>query len=297
MEPSFPSPATRFGQKPNFDVLFPPLPRTLIEVSRLIAAPLNDASLPALVRAIEFDPLTTATVLRRVNSAYFGLRQTVSDLEHAVRLLGFRDVCELVMTSAINRIDLALGTPEQEAVFRSIMRLCIGTAFYGRLLGQNLNLEAQGLAYTVSLLSNLGRLVLFYNRMNDYEALWLSQTAPEPPSSHQERVLFGVDHHALLEQAVVVWQLPEEVSEVLRHLPHPGRVSATPLRFVALAVGVAQQACQELLYPPAPPATLSMPPALHTLARHANQPAIEVRAFLADQQNQGRRFVEEMLRD
>ena len=297
MDSNSPSPATRFDPKPNFDVLFPPLPRTLIEVSRLIAAPLGDGSLRALVRAIEFDPLTSATLLRRVNSAYFGLRQPVSDLEHAVRLLGFRDVCELVMTSAINRIDLALNTPEQVLIFRSIMRLCIGTAFYGRLLGQHLNLEAKSLTYTVSLLSHLGRLVLFYNRMQDYEALWLSQPAQLPPTAHEERILFGTDHHALLEQAAVAWQLPDEVFEVLRHLPTPGRVPTESLRQVALAVVSAQHACQELLYPPSPLESLHATSTLQRLAVNADRSPDEVRAMLVAEQSQGRRFVEEMLRD
>ena len=290
-------PATRFNDRPNFDVLFPPLPRTLVEVSRLVASPLDDGSLPALVRAIEFDPLTTTTLLRRVNSAYFGLRQPVSDLAHAVRLLGFRDVCELVMTSAISRIDLALTTPEQKKVFQSIMRLCIGTAFYGRLIGQRLDLEGQGLVYTVALMSNLGRLVLFYNRMHDYEALWLGNATSTPPHSHEERLIFGLDHVTLLEQASIVWQLPPEICEVLLHVHHPGHVSSPRLRQIALAVAVAHHACLELLYPPQPSAQLSPSSAMYALMRNRDMSAAQLLNTLVEQQMQGRSFVEEMLRD
>lgn len=294
--PSFP-PATRFDDKPNYDVLFPPLPRTLIEVSRLIATPLGDGSLPALVRAIEFDPLTTTTLLRRVNSAFFGLRQPVSDLAHAVRLLGFRDVCELVMTTAINRIDLSLTTPEQKAVFRSIMRLCIGTAFYGRLIGQRLDLEGQGLVYTVALLSNLGRLVLFYNRMQDYEALWLGSSASAPPHPHEERLIFGLDHVTLLEQAALVWQLPPEIADVLQHVHYPGHVASPRLRQVALTVSIAQHACFELLYPEHPSAELTLSSAMHALARNRSFSVSELQDLLVEQQVQGRQFIDEMLRD
>ena len=290
-------PATRFNDRPNFDVLFPPLPRTLVEVSRLIASPLDDGSLPALVRAIEFDPLTTTTLLRRVNSAYFGLRQPVSDLAHAVRLLGFRDVCELVMTSAISRIDLALTTPEQKRVFQSIMRLCIGSAFYGRTIGQRLELEGQGLIYTVALMSNLGRLVLFYNRMQDYEALWLGSAGATPPPAHEERLIFGLDHLSLLEQAALVWQLPAEIGEVLQHIHYPGHMSSVRLRQVALAISVAQHASATLLYPLEPGSELPTTSAMHALTRGRSVSVPQLQRLLVDQQPQGMRFIEEMLRD
>ncbi len=291
------TPATRFDERPNFDVLFPPLPRTLVEVSRIVASPLGDTSLPALVRAIEFDPVTTTAVLRRVNSAYFGLRQQVSDLEHAVRLLGFRDVCELVITSAVSRIELALATPEQEQVFHCIMRLSIGTAFYGRLIGQRLELEGQSLTYTVALLCNLGRLVLFYNRLSDYEALWLAKDAAQPPSASDERLIFGLDHRALLDQAALVWQLPPDITDVLRHLHHPGHMSSPVLRQVALAVAIAQHAALELAYPADPGPELSTSAAMHALARSRGFGMDALRTLLEDHAPQSRRFVDEMLRD
>ncbi len=290
-------PATRFNEKLNFDVLFPPLPRTLIEVSRLIAVPQRDESLQALVRAIEYDPLTTATVLRRVNSAYFGLRQRVNDLDHAVRLLGFRDVCELVMTASISRIDFALTSDEQVTVFRSIMRLCIGSAFYARFIGQQLDMEGRSLTYTVALLGNLGRLVLFYNRMQDYEAMWMRDGHPWPPPEHDERLIFGIDNKALLEQAVNVWQLPPEIAEVLRHIHRPGQMASPVMRQVALAVMVAQHATCELVVPDTPPAELSTTAALHTLCRTRGFNRESLQAQLFEKQRQARHFVDEMTRD
>ncbi len=290
------TPATRFDAKPNFDILFPPLPRTLVEVSRLIATPQRDESLPALVRAIEYDPLTATMVLRRVNSAYFGLRQTVSDVEHAVRLLGFQDVCELVMTSSISRIDFSLNSAEQTTVFRAIMRLCIGTAYYGRLLGQQLSLQGQGLAYTVALMCNLGRLVFFYNRMQDYEAMWMATGVPYPPPEHEERMIFGLDNKALLEQAAVIWQLPPEISEVLRHVHRPGHVSDPVLRQVALAVTVAQHACTELVLPEQPTSKLETVAATHTLSRNTGYDRDRLQLLLTDSSKQARHFVAEMLR-
>ena len=69
------------------DVSFPPLSSTMVEVEKVIASSRTDPD--PLVDIVKRDPSTSVNVLRRANSAYYGLRHEVESVEHAVRLLGF----------------------------------------------------------------------------------------------------------------------------------------------------------------------------------------------------------------
>ncbi len=57
-----------------------------------------------VVNSIQNDPSLASIVLKRVNSAYYGLQEKVTDVYRAVLLLGFRNIYELILTEAVSSV-------------------------------------------------------------------------------------------------------------------------------------------------------------------------------------------------
>ena len=96
-------PATRFQQEPNLEIRFPPLSRTVSEVSAVVDMA-ESPDTRRLAEIVHADPVTAALVLRRINSAYYGLRRRFSNVQQAVALLGFLEVCDIVLTAGMLKL-------------------------------------------------------------------------------------------------------------------------------------------------------------------------------------------------
>lgn len=256
------TPALRTAQGFSLEVRFPPLPRTVADVSMLIAQQTDVPDTPRLVHIVNADPVMAAAVLRRINSAYFGVRHPIGDLQKAVFLLGFLDVCNVVLMSAMFKLTEILKSKRQLKLFEQLMQFSVGSARFAQELAESLRLPMKETAFTMGLLHSVGRLVLLYNRPNDYEALWSSADAvasehPAVAAPHQgafptaeaEQGVFGTDHTEMGERAAAFWKLPEDIGRVIRHYLMPGHLPEGPLRTLALTVAVSASATEQLCLP------------------------------------------------
>ena len=261
-------PATRLERTPNFDMRFPPLPKTVTEVSALIAQKKDVPDTPGLVRIVNADPVIAGSVLRRINSAYYGVRRRVGDLQKAVFLLGFDEVCDLVMTSGMMKLGDVLNSDEQAAIFEQIMKMSVGTAAYARKIASHLKLYQHNAAFTLGLLHTVGRLVLLYNRPDDYEALWCTNDYGFAPTVTSEQIIFGTDHAEMGALAADSWHLPDFVVQIVRHYLTPGHLEDHELRVQALTLSVAATATERLcIHERSQQPNFEPTAALYTLAR------------------------------
>lgn len=277
----------------NFDILFPPLPRTITEVVDVVSKS-SEPDVPRLISIVETDPLMTDSVLRRVNSAYFGLRQRCSDVSRAVSLLGFLDVCNIVLTAALQRVDTTMTDTRQGDILNAILRRCIGIAFYTRELAQFFSLRNGSLAYTVGLLYPIGHIVLLYNFPRRYESLWFSKIPFSLPTTAEERAAFSVDSLEMTSQAVRHWNMPEEVIDIVGSFHAPGRIPDEGLRDVCLTVLAANWAVMQIednagSIPP-------QPVALSALARRYSVSVAQVHQFITSRQEAALAYLQMMLR-
>ena len=93
------------GETPDFNLRFPPLPKTLEEVSKLISERKELPDTPRLADIVRADPIITAFVLRRVNSVHHSVRRSVNDVRKAVHLLGYQEVVNTVSKVVIDQCD------------------------------------------------------------------------------------------------------------------------------------------------------------------------------------------------
>ena len=177
-----------------FEFELPPMPRTLSEIMQIRLQEKPD--MDRLVKVTSNDPAIAAGVLRRVNAAYYSLRREVYQVERAILLLGFNEVCRLAFTASVKRAFVFKDAPGAQEVYTHIMRNGIATASYARLLSESLNLMFQEVAFTAGLLHQLGRVALLYRQPKGYARMWRPKGQEDadvpltPPSLTAEQFVF-----------------------------------------------------------------------------------------------------------
>jgi len=219
------------------NISFPPLPRTVETVSTLLSEMRAEPNTLQLAQIVDSDPMVAASVLRRINSAYYGVRRRIASVQKAVMLLGFLEVANLVLTAGMVQLEETFGSEEPSEMFERIMRTCIGTAQYARELAGHLNLSCEGPAFSAGLLHAVGRLIILHNDASSYEALW--DEAGGPPSRAAEQEAYGIDHARLGAIAADKWKLPGLLIKAIRYYPAPEKLEEKEQRIVARIVAAA----------------------------------------------------------
>ena len=138
----------------------PSLPHILI---KLIDS-CDDENIPisAVAPLIAKDAALSSKVLRLVNSAYFGLHRTFSDLGQAVVYLGALTIKNLAITASVQQVFRGIRSRDSDSFqighFWYHSLLC---ATLGRRLAKTVNYSNTEEAYLSGLLHNIGHLVLF----------------------------------------------------------------------------------------------------------------------------------------
>ncbi len=282
--------------KPNFEIRFPPLPRTVGEVAKLLAEATDAPDTPRLVEIVNSDPVIGASVLRRINSAYYGMRTRVADIQKACFLLGFEEICDIVLTAGMMKLGDIFETEAQIDIFDQIMEMSLGAATYNKQLATFLDLKEKGFAFSTGLLHTVGRLVLLYNRPNDYEALWYTTEAGKPPTVTSEQIIFGTDHADLAAHAAESWHLPADAADVIRNYLTPGHIENFDTRILALTLSISSAATEHFfLRSKHDGEEFSPPAALYALARQLQISAEEIVDHLVTQRTEVSKFINSMV--
>ncbi len=289
-----PTPATRLAPEAVERMRYPPLPRTVIEVARLVSSGSGDTS--KLSAVVHMDPVVATAVLRRVNSAHFGLREQVADISVAVFLLGFNEVCNIVMTEALLKLRAIARTDEQMRIFEQIICMSVGAASFCDYLARSLQLPLATSAYTAGLLHTTGRLVLLYNRPYDYEALWLTSGNPGGPERQSEALIFGADHEELGLKATTFWNFPEELVALVGHYTQPEYASGARYHAMALALHTSVAAAVSVCTAEGSILAFAPPDSAERFASAARATAAEIASLIDDHTPHVRRLVGEIAR-
>ncbi len=214
----------------SLELRCPPLPHTIIEAFDLIDHP-ERLDVMSVTRMVERDPVVAARLLQNVNSAYYGLKRTITSVERAVVMIGPVAVTGIVVGMNMLRLKSVVKMPAA-GTYARLMRHSLATAFVARHLdegapGQPRGGEVQqhfGISFTAGLLHDFGKIILVYNypeqAVSLYEEDALRQHVDEPDLCRLEALLFGCDHTEAGEYAARKLNFPELLVSVMRHHHH-----------------------------------------------------------------------------
>ena len=270
------------------DISLPAPPPALIEALRLLDASTKAPDLEGLTRLLDRDPIAATWVLRHVNSGFFNLPRRVVRLDHAVRLLGFKPVCNLILGGILSHAFTPLDDPAVKKVHEYTLALSVTTATIARHLAEAIHLakEEQETIFTGGMLHQLGRLILLSKHGTAYTRLWRTLESTNrgatitEPTRGQEFLAFETDYVRVGTQAARAWKIGDPIYTMIRAQRQPRAIHDTWLQKLVLLQSLSQVAAQTLINSAVTfPSCFQQEPArsrLHQLADLAHMPAEEL---------------------
>ena len=193
---------------------FPTIPTSLARILEVAEDP--HADFGKMVRVLEIDPTLTAKVLKVANSAMYGCRKTVSNIERAVALLGFDEVR-----------NIALGLSVFDSLYRKVRgayfqrqrlwRHSYSAAYLTRYLAERYTPGQASMGFVAGLLHDLGK-VLLDRFFPDYLGEILTAMRREQSGFAEAELSLNAEGHEKIGAYLARrWGLPDELAIALEY--------------------------------------------------------------------------------
>lgn len=205
----------------------PTLPSVLGKILATAADP--DASALDLGQHISADQSLSATLLKLVNSAYYGFYRQISSITQAIVMLGFLEVRNLTLTATAFRT-LSKSSSSYDRI--QLWRHSLATAMAAERINKRLKLGIEG-SFESGLLHDFGKVALDMLYPDEFRQAAGASHARECFIFESEREVFDTDHAEVGGLLGEHWNLPPAVVEAIRLHHQPEAAEKAP-RLVAL---------------------------------------------------------------
>jgi len=209
----------------------PTLPAVLGKILSTAADP--DASAIDLGRHIAADLSLSATLLKLVNSSYYGFYRQIKSVTQAIVVLGFLEVRNLTLTAtAFNAFEPIPSKYDREQLWRHSLATAIAADRIARLTGRD-----QNGCFEAALLHDLGKVALDWLFPVEFRNAAVEAERKKIAIGEAEQAVFGMTHATVGGHLAEHWNLPESVVDAIRfhHQPDAARADVELTRMVAAA--------------------------------------------------------------
>ncbi len=215
-------------------VTLPSLPASVQHILTLLENP--DTKLADLSRAISLDPSISFKLLRLVNSAYYGLGQKVTSIEHAIVLLGTKVIRNLVLTATVFS---QIGKMSQDLVRHSV---AVGIAMDAiSTIGPLKEIFPKGdTGFVYGLLHDIGKMFLIEFLPKHWEKV--CRCAKEGGYGSWiaiEQQIIGVDHAQVGGKIAEEWKLAEDLCVAVSYHHEPWIVENDKQKLICASLCIA----------------------------------------------------------
>ena len=192
-------------------ITLPSMSQTVTQLTELMSDP--EVSLVDVGKLISGDPSLALKTLRIVNSAFHGLRETVTSVEHAVTLLGIKVVRNLVLTAAV--FDQFQNGEE------ALLHHSVACGVVMRALGEcgvatQVKVQQPEELFVYGLLHDVGKIIFQEYMPTEYRQVRELCANKRLSSSEAECEVIGVDHAALGARLATKWKLSEALANAIQ---------------------------------------------------------------------------------
>lgn len=221
----------------------PTLPNVANKITRLIKDPTCTAI--KVSEVIDKDQSLTSRVLRLVNSAFYSLCTEVTNVKHAVALLGFRTISQMVISISV--FDIFKGGYGKEFDRTGFWKHSIGCAVISRMIAERIKYPKVDDCFTAGLMHDIGKVVL--DQYLHEEMTKVIQATQEEMISFgdAEKKVMGLNHADIGGQAMKNWNIPLAIMAAVKHhhqLPGERRGSALAQDIIVDIVKLSDVICK-----------------------------------------------------
>ncbi len=135
---------------------FPPLPGFISKIMELNADP--ESSLMDIGRVVEAEVSLAASVIKLVNSPFYGLSHHVPSISHAISLLGRSELLNLVLANAM--FQTCKGFKQKKHHIAALRLHCFKCAIAARYLAEKTGNKG-GDFFLSGLMHDLGKIIIY----------------------------------------------------------------------------------------------------------------------------------------
>ncbi len=187
----------------------PSVPETYLDIEKLLED--EKTTVDTLSDFISNDPSLTAKILQTVNSGFFGLPRTITELNTAIGLLGTHIIKSLVLY--LHTFALQGATGEQRQHIQKLSQHSLKVAHLAKNLCQKEKLEKviTNDAFTAGILHDIGLLVLM--KVPGFIHLRKELLSKGATEQDAELEAAGVTHEAAGAYLLGLWGIPQHIVE------------------------------------------------------------------------------------
>lgn len=209
----------------------PPLPGSVFRVLELLRD--VNVSTFALAKAVGYDPLLAARLLRLANSSFYSRQKNITTIEKAIDTIGTKALYDAVMLGiAANTFSKEI---EHSQAGRAVWEHSLAVALLARELTDVLKMRGAENAFICGLLHDIGKFVLLKSDSELFKKI--SDMSEDNEMMKSEDKFFGINHAEVGALLTNRWNMPEVISSVILHHHQPAK--ATQAVFVAHVINAA----------------------------------------------------------
>ena len=202
-------------------VTIPTVPSTLVEINTILDDPEGSAQDAAQV--VSKDPAVAVKVLRLVNSAYYALKNPVSDVSFAVSILGLKVLKNLVVQATVLEAfgdKGKAGNLSEEYLWEHSFKAAVAASMLSRKAKDKVKMIPED-AYTCGLIHDVGKIIMAENLGTKYTKALFMGGRKKLSASQAELEAFQFDHAAVGAYLAEKWGLSGRMAKALRfhHAP------------------------------------------------------------------------------
>ena len=197
----------------------PSLPRTYQALTQALADP--DTSILKVARIIEQDVGISAKVLQLVNSAFFGVSHSMTNIQSAVSYLGINTLKSLVLSVEIFRA----FKPQRDLPGFSLEKLQMHAQLTAQIAARlPVPKHLADIAMVAGMLHDVGKLIMAWKRSEQFGRMLLEAQESGCPVYQVEERAIGFSHAEIGAYLLGLWGLPYTIVEAVALHHGPNRV-------------------------------------------------------------------------
>jgi putative nucleotidyltransferase with HDIG domain len=199
----------------------PTLPAIAMEVNKMLLD--YDTTIKQLSNTIEKDQAMVSKLLKLVNSAFFGLGGKISNISHAVVVLGFNTIRNAVVsTSIIDAFTIKEGLNGFD--IKDFWKHSLAVAVTSKSLAEKTGIRSVDDCFVGGLLHDIGKMVLLQYFKDLFQKVWLAVRENNQSFYEAEKTQIQIDHAQIGGYLARKWQLPMALVDTIHnhHAVKPG---------------------------------------------------------------------------
>jgi putative nucleotidyltransferase with HDIG domain len=205
-------------------------PTVIARITQMLQNPATTGE--ELGLAIRTDQGLTTRVLKLVNSAFYGFPGKIGSISHAVVLLGFSTVKNIVLTASV--LDIFKTNSGGKFNARNVWKHSLACGVSAQCLARTIGYEFQEECFVAGLLHDIGKVVLFQLAPDDFSRVVECADKTKTLFYDAECKLLGINHQEIGGILIEQWRLPTKILSAVSSHHNPAAAEGDDSELTAI---------------------------------------------------------------